>query len=86
LREAHSGYIMPVGVWNVRENVRNAYKSPHQSFPTLATALEHIQTRLDIRMKKWLRTSRILADIRTQRTIEDYIPVDTRANAVEGVG
>jgi hypothetical protein len=86
LREAHSGYIMPVGVWNVRENVRNAYKGPHQSFPTLATALEHIQTRLDIRMKKWLRTSRILADIRTQRTIEDYIPVDMRAKEVEGVG
>jgi len=86
LREAHSGYIMPVGVWNVRENVRNAYKGPHQSFPTLASALEHIQTRLDIRMKKWLRTSRILADIRTQRTIEDYIPVDQRAKEAEGVG
>ncbi|PJB21549.1 MAG: hypothetical protein CO114_04770, partial [Euryarchaeota archaeon CG_4_9_14_3_um_filter_38_12] len=26
LREAHPGYIMPVGVWNVRENVRNAFK------------------------------------------------------------
>jgi len=66
--------------------VRNAYKGPHLSFPTLAAALEHIRTRLDIRMKKWLRTSRILADIRTQRTIEDYLPVEPQAKEAEGVG
>jgi len=86
LREAHSGYIMPVGVWNVRENVRNAYKSPHREFTTLAQALEYIQTRLDIRMKKWMRTSAVLSDIRSQRTIEDYLPVDARAKEAEGVG
>lgn len=86
LREAHSGYIMPVGVWNVRENVRNALRGPPASFPSLAGALEHIQTRLDIRMKRWIRTSRILADLRSQRRIEDYLPVDPLARDAEGVG
>ncbi len=27
MREAHPGYVMPVGVWNVRENVRAALKT-----------------------------------------------------------
>ena len=86
LREAHSGYIMPVGVWNVRENVRNAYRGPYNSFQTLPQALEDIQTRLDIRMKRWLRTSHVLADLRHQRRIEDFIPVDPGAKAAEGMG
>ena len=76
MREAHSGYIMPVGVWNVRENVRNAYRGPCQTFSTLKLALEHIQTRLDIRMKRWMRTSHILSDLKMQRRIEDFLPVD----------
>jgi hypothetical protein len=86
LREAHSGYIMPVGVWNVRENVRNAYRRPYLEFSTLAGALEHIQTRLDIRMKRWMRTSHVLADLRQQRRIEDFLPVDPAAKEAEGTG
>lgn len=86
LREAHSGYIMPVGVWNVRENVRNAYRGPYHEFPTLPRAMEYIQTRLDIRMKRWMRTSHVLADLRQQRRIEDFLPVDPLAKAAEGTG
>jgi hypothetical protein len=86
LREAHSGYIMPVGVWNVRENVRNAYRGPYHGFQTLPQALEYIQTRLDIRMKRWMRNSHVLADLRQQRRIEDFLPVDALAKEAEGVG
>ncbi|MEM3464730.1 MAG: Nre family DNA repair protein, partial [Candidatus Bathyarchaeia archaeon] len=35
LREAHPGYIMPVGVWQVRENVRNAIRQKPFTFKTL---------------------------------------------------
>jgi len=35
LREARPGYIMPVGVWQVRENVRNAMRQPPFLFKTL---------------------------------------------------
>ena len=86
LREAHPGYIMPVGVWNVRENVRNALRGPFLSFQTLPQALEHIRTRLDIRMRRWLRASRVLAGIREQRRIEDFLPVEPAAKDAEGVG
>lgn len=86
LREAHSGYVMPVGVWNVRENVRNAYRGAYRSFATLLQALEHISTKLDIRMKSWLKTSAVLHDMKYQRRIEDFIPVDQAAKDQEGIG
>jgi hypothetical protein len=86
LREAHSGYVMPVGVWNVRENVRNAYRGPFRSFNTLQQALEFLSTKLDIRMKKWVQTSHVLHDMKYQRRLEDFIPVDPRARDQEGTG
>lgn len=42
LREAHPGYIMQVGVWNVRESVRDALKKMPLKFNTLDEALNHI--------------------------------------------
>ncbi|MEM2394785.1 MAG: Nre family DNA repair protein, partial [Candidatus Bathyarchaeia archaeon] len=42
LREAHPGYIMPVGVWQVRENVRNAMRQKPFTFKTLDEALKFI--------------------------------------------
>jgi len=72
LREAHPGYIMPVGVWNVRENVRNAFRNPPKKFETLKESLTHISSKLDIKIKRWVNNSRILKDITCQRRIEDY--------------
>ena len=48
LREAHPGYIMPIGVWNVRESVRKALKEPYQKFDTLDQALVFIANKMDI--------------------------------------
>lgn len=72
LREAHSGYIMPVGVWNVRENVRNAFRGPHSAFNSLESALTYIQTRFDIPMSRWTLNSFILKDSRFQRRLTDF--------------
>ena len=72
-REAHAGYIMPVGVWNVRENVRDAVKKVPKKFATLSEALAYIQTKMDIPMTRWIRTSGILKDMLYQRRIEDFL-------------
>jgi hypothetical protein len=72
LREAHSGYIMPVGVWNVRENVRAALKAPHSAFNDLQSALTYIQSRFDIPIKRWTVNSAILKDTRFQRRLCDF--------------
>jgi hypothetical protein len=70
-REAHPGYILPVGVWNVRENVRAALHTPPRRFPTLQGALAHISTVMDIPISRWIRNSAILKDALYQRRIDD---------------
>jgi hypothetical protein len=72
-REAHPGYIMPVGVWNVREHVRAAVKGQPRKFNTLNEALAHISTKMDIPMARWIHTSGILKDMLYQKRIEDYL-------------
>jgi hypothetical protein len=72
LREAHSGYIMPVGVWNVRENVRSALRGPYAAFGSLEAALAYVQSRFDIPMKRWTLNSFVLKDGRFQRKLSDF--------------
>ena len=71
-REAHPGYIMPVGVWNVRENVRRALAQNCSRFPSLNEALTHVSKRMDIPIRRWISTSEVLKDYLRQRRIDDY--------------
>ncbi|HXZ24227.1 MAG TPA: hypothetical protein VEH08_05780, partial [Methanomassiliicoccales archaeon] len=72
LREAHPGYIMPVGVWNVRENVRETLKQKPTLHSSLDDALKQVSTRMDIPIPRWTRASAILADYIRQRRLDDY--------------
>ena len=72
MREAHPGYILPVGVWNVRENVRKALSSSPRRFPTLKAALTHVSNIMDIPISRWIRSSAVLKDALYQRRIEDF--------------
>lgn len=72
LREAHPGYIVPVGVWNVRENVRRALRGGHRSFDDLDQALRYVSGRLAIPIKTWIRSSHLLHSLLYQRRLEDF--------------
>src|SRR5947199_8785868 len=72
LRETHPGYIMPVGVWNVREHVRAALRQVPHRFPTMREALAHLASRLDIPMERYVRMSEGLQHVLYQRTFDDY--------------
>ncbi len=72
-RQAHPGYVMPVGVWNVRERVREALTTTPYKFDTLEGALKHIDGIMDIPRKVWLHHSGILKDFMIQRRIEDFV-------------
>ncbi len=72
LREAHPGYIMPVGVWNVRENVRAALKAPARKFSSLDEAFEYISTRLVIPKERWIKASDVLKNTLYQKGLEDF--------------
>jgi hypothetical protein len=72
LREARPGYIMPIGVWQVRENVRNAVRNVPYKYNTLNEALNRISSRLKIPLKRWINQSSLLKNILYQRRITDY--------------
>ncbi len=75
LREAHPGYIMPVGVWNVRENVRAALKTAPRKCASLNEAFEYISTRLVIPKARWIKESAILKETLFQRGLEDFFKI-----------
>lgn len=72
LREAHPGYILPVGVWNVRENVRAALRTRPRLFNTINDTMEYIKGKLEIPMSRWIRNSAILKHRLYQRKLEDF--------------
>ncbi len=63
-REIYEGYTIPMGVWVVRETVRNAMKSHCKKFPSLEEALRDINTRLRIPIRKYMEQSRIFSQKR----------------------
>ena len=72
LREAHPGYIMPIGVWNVRESVRKALKEPYKKFDTLEQALVCISEKMDIPLQRWIKNSAVLKNQLYQKRLEDF--------------
>ncbi len=72
LRETHPGYIMPVGVWNVREHVRDALRKEPKTFENLKDALFYISTRLDIKVDTWKKYSEVLRDSLYQTRLTDF--------------
>lgn len=58
-RETTPDYFLCVGVWECRENVRNASNTGR--FPTLQEALDDISSRLTIPMREWKAKSVILS-------------------------
>jgi len=72
LREAHPGYIMPIGVWNVRESVRQALKNSYRKFDTLDQALVFISQKMDIPLQRWIRNSAVLKNKLYQKRLEDF--------------
>jgi hypothetical protein len=73
LREAHPGYIMPVGVWQVRENVRHAMGQKPLTFNTLNEALETIASKFKIPLQSWIRQSQLIRNALFQKRITDFL-------------
>jgi len=72
LREAHPGYIMPIGVWNVRESVRKALREPYRKFDTLDQALMFVSEKMDIPLQRWIKNSAVLKSMLYQKRLEDF--------------
>ncbi len=73
LREVHEGYLMPVGVWNVREHVRETLGERPVALHGLGEMFDYIKGKMDIKIQDWVVNSRMLKDLVSQRRIYDYV-------------
>jgi hypothetical protein len=81
LREARPDYIMPVGVWQVRENVRNAMRQVPLKFNSLSEALQRIATQFNIPLAEWIMKSELIHDALFQKRITDYFSIKTHVQS-----
>ena len=72
LREAHPGYIMPIGVWNVRESVRRSLRQNYRTCDTLPEALTYIAGKMSIPLKRWIQNSAVLKNQMFQTRLDDF--------------
>jgi len=72
LRETYPGYLMPLGVWNVRESIRMLMKQRPQTFDTFNGALRAALGKMKIDQKKWQETSVLISRELTQSKITAY--------------
>lgn len=62
LREAYKGYV-PLGVFNVRENVRNTMKQPSKEFDSLRGALNYLQPKFQLPLSRFVKPSTLLKEL-----------------------
>ena len=73
LREIHPGYILPVGVWNVRESIRTMLAGSYKSFDTFNAALDYACSNFLIKKEFWILNSELLKQAREQQKITKYM-------------
>ncbi len=72
LRETYPGYIMPLGVWNVRESIRALMKQPYERHETLRSALDSALAKFVISKPRWISESVLISREITQTKITSF--------------
>src|SRR5262249_47501724 len=72
LREIHPGYILPVGVWNVRESIRSLLQEKYHAFDTFREALDSACSNFLIRKMDWIENSELVKQSLQQRKLSEY--------------
>ena len=70
-REIRPEYAIPVGVWQVREGIREAMKQKPQEVINFNQALEIASAKTSVSKTEWIRNGKIIDMIR-QKTLLDY--------------
>jgi hypothetical protein len=71
LREAYDGYV-PLGVFNVRENIKEAMLRPYLEFETLEKCLEYAGTKLKIPISRYVKQGTLMNEmLHTKQTTLD---------------
>ncbi|MGC8850329.1 MAG: Nre family DNA repair protein, partial [Candidatus Bathyarchaeia archaeon] len=74
LREIYPEYVLPVGVWNVRESVRCLLNTEYEKFDQADEAVKALMNRLRVPYRVWLSKSKILQGLLVQERLESFFP------------
>jgi hypothetical protein len=72
LREIHPEYVMPLGVWQIREGVREALKKPAQKFESLDRAVSFASAGMSVSRQEIARKSKLWHAFKNQTRISDF--------------
>ena len=72
LREIHPEYVMPLGVWQIREGVREALKKPSQQFENLEQAILFASAGMSLSGQEIARKSKLWHSLKNHARITDF--------------
>jgi len=72
LRETYPGYLMPLGVWNVRESIRMLMRQRYETHETFVGAFSAAMKKMRISQEKWRSSSVLISRELTQTKITSY--------------
>ena len=72
LRETYPGFIMPLGVWNIRESIRAMMKAQYERHETFRGAMESALSKFLIPREGWKRESVLISRELTQTKITKF--------------
>lgn len=72
IREIHPTYIIPLGVWQIREGVREALKKPPQKFERFDRAMSFACSYLSLSKNEVVQKSRLWKRFKSQTKISDF--------------
>lgn len=71
LREIRPEYAVPVGVWQVRQGIRQAMREPPEILHSFDQAMQHACGQMSVSRQEWLAHGSILR-LLEQKTMSDY--------------
>ena len=75
LREIRPGYVLPVGVWNVRESVRASLRTQPTIFDDFQHALSYACKEFRIKPDIWITNSHLIREEMFQTRLSEYFRI-----------
>jgi len=72
VREVRPEYYAPMGIWQLRETVRDAFNKPFERFEKTSDAIDRICSRMTIG-RKWIAKSELLKNLKEQTRIKQFL-------------
>jgi DNA repair protein NreA len=73
LREIRPEYVIPVGVWQIREGIRKALDGEADQFDNFEKALSSACINLSVSKGEWIRNSEMYKNMKEQIRITDFL-------------